>query len=95
MARKKITNVRNVAFAYDLNGTGKLQELLHSWKCVCEYGPIIGYFPKPSKSWLIVKPNLIDEATALFKDSGIKITAEGKKNILVRLLDPKITRTNL
>lgn len=81
MARKKVTNVRNVAFADDLNGTGKLQELLHWWKCVCEYGPIIGYFPKPSKSWLIVKPNLIDEATALFKDSGIKITAEGKKHL--------------
>ena len=31
--------------------------------------------------WLIVKPNLIDEATALFKDSGIKITAEGKKHL--------------
>ena len=75
------TMVRNVAFADDLNGTGKLQGLLHWWKCVCEYGPIIGYFPKPSKSWLIVKPSMIHQAHNIFKNSGINITSDGKKHL--------------
>ena len=56
------SSVKNVAYADDLNGTGKLNDLLEWWKCVCDYGPVIGYFPKPSKSWLVVKPELADEA---------------------------------
>ena len=55
-------SVKNVAYADDLNGTGKLNDLLEWWKCVCDYRPVIGYFPKPSKSWLVVKPELADEA---------------------------------
>ena len=39
MARQHITNVRSVAFADDLNGTGKLKELVLWWECVCQYGP--------------------------------------------------------
>ena len=81
MARQHITNVRSVAFADNLNGTGKLKELVLWWECVCQYGPIIGYFPKLSKSWLIVKPELLDDATVLFQKTGINITSDGKKHL--------------
>ena len=50
-------------------------------RCVCEFGPVIGYFPKPSKSWLIAKPNLIEEARDIFKDTGINFTSDGKKHL--------------
>ena len=74
-------SIKNVAFADDLNDTGKLYDLLHWWKCVCEFGPVIRYFPKPSKSCLIAKPNLIEEARDIFKDTGINFTSDGKKHL--------------
>ena len=47
--------VRQAAFADDLTGVGKLNQLLSWWKMIVHFGPYIGYYAKPSKSWLIVK----------------------------------------
>ena len=38
---------------------------------LCKTGPIYGYHPKPSKSWIIVKPKYLDEAKELFPDLNI------------------------
>ena len=42
-------------------------------------GPMYGYFPNPTKSWLIV--NCVDHASALFQNAGISITADGKRHL--------------
>ena len=39
-----------------------------------ELGPIYGYFVNPSKTWLVVKEDLYDDAQRLFQDTDIKIT---------------------
>ena len=48
---------------------------------VIHFGPFIGYFAKPSKSWLIVKPKYFDEASVCFKNTGLNITTEGRKHL--------------
>ena len=44
-----------------------------------QYGPAFGYHPKPSKSWLIVKPGMKQRAEEVFAGTGINITEEGQK----------------
>ena len=49
--------------------------IIHDWwDNVCLYGPLFGYFPEPTKSWLIVKENYKTKAEEIFSDTNIKIT---------------------
>ena len=38
-----------------------------------------GYYPNASKTWLLVKPSAQDRARELFGDSGVNITADGRR----------------
>ena len=58
--------MKHVAYADDLAGGSKLQNLREWWNKCVEFGPAIGYYPKASKSWLIVKPELLEEARSIF-----------------------------
>ena len=49
------------------------------WDKLLEKGPPLGYFPKASKSWIIVKEHKLEEARAVFSDTNINVTAVGKK----------------
>ena len=40
-----------------------------------------GYDAEPTKSWLIVKEQLQDEATQAFLGTGVNITVSGKKHL--------------
>ena len=46
-------------------------------KRIQNHGPMFGYFPNPSKTWLVVKEAHLDRATEMFSD--IKISVEGRK----------------
>ena len=65
------------AFADDLAGAGKLQQLLTWWNSIVEYGPLLGYNPQAEKSWLVVKEHLLEEAHVIFASSNVNITVEG------------------
>ena len=41
-------------------------------------GPKFGYFPEPNKSYIVVNPDFIDEATTIFGEMGIQIVT-GRK----------------
>ena len=43
------------AYADDIAAGGTLENLLEWWKAICELGPLFGYYPEESKSWLVVK----------------------------------------
>ena len=51
-----LINVDNeVVFAQDFSVTGNLNSLKDYWDKLTAIGPKYGYFPKPTKSYLIVK----------------------------------------
>ena len=39
----------------------------------------MGYHPKAEKSWLVVKENELERAQEIFRDTGVKITVDGRK----------------
>ena len=41
--------------------------------------PYFGYHPNASKTFLIVKEHMLQEATNIFENSGVQITTEGRK----------------
>ena len=75
------TNVRQVAYADDLTGAGKISDLKRWWGLVNDNGPVIGYTPNASKSVLIVKPEFYARATEIFRDSGVIITKDGQRHL--------------
>ena len=75
------TKVKQVAYADDLSGAGKISDLMKWWNLVNDKGPIIGYTPNANKSVLIVKPELYGIAEEIFKDSGVIITKDGMRHL--------------
>ena len=69
-------------FADDSSAAGKLREVRLWWETLTMLGPKYGYFPKPSKTVLILKdPSLYDLAATLFADTGITITSQGERHL--------------
>ena len=60
--------VKQLAYADDIGGGAKLQTLREWWKNIEENGPNFGYFPKASKSWLVVKEEKYEEAKQIFNE---------------------------
>ena len=55
---------------------------LRSWcSNLIQCGPKYGYYPQPAKSWLIVKPEKLDEARRISEGTGVKITTEGERHL--------------
>ena len=79
------TNTKAAAYADDLFGGGKLRGLRCMWDFIEEHGPGYGYFQQATKTWIIVKPQYLDEAKALFQGTNIQITSEGKKHLGVTI----------
>ena len=72
---------KEVAFADDLTVAGRVNEIKLFWDKLKKVGPKYGYYPKPSKSHLIVKSNHIERATEVFIDTEVQITTEGQKHL--------------
>ena len=60
-----------------LAGGGKLKNLKVWWDIIQRDGPGYGYFPEPSKTWLITKPQFLEAAKKVFPD--VNITDQGHK----------------
>ena len=76
---------KQVWFADDGTGADKLDALRKWWDMLLKKGPAYGYFPKPSKTWLIVKEEKLEEAKRIFKDTGVKITSDGTRHLGLQL----------
>ena len=71
-------DVRQAWFADDATAAGSLNGLRKWWSGLVKLGPAYGYHVKPSKSWLIVKPDYFNLAKEVFAECGEGITAEGR-----------------
>ena len=57
------------------------QAVIHLNACVNgSTRPKYGYFPKPSKCILVVKPDRLEHANAIFKGTGVKLQVDGAKD---------------
>ena len=74
-------DVRQAWFADDATAAGSLSGLRKWWSDLVKLGPAYGYHVKPSKSWLIVKPDYFNLAKEVFADCGVGITTEGKRHL--------------
>ena len=69
-------------YADDSSAVGLLKRLKEWWDALCENGPKLGYFPKPSKTVLILKnKDLLPAAKALFGQCGMKIVCDGERHL--------------
>ena len=74
---------KQVWYADDSSSAGKLLEIRSWWDELNLAGPKFGYFPKPSKTVLILKDDssLVDRANEIFGDTEIVITTEGERHL--------------
>ena len=73
---------QQVWYADDSSVVGKMLEMRKWWDILNVTGPKYGYFPKPSKTILIVKnPADLQRAQEIFNQTGIKITISGERHL--------------
>ena len=59
---KTNSDAKIVAYADNFSAAGSISSLKYWWDTLCKLGPKFGYFPKPTKLWLIVKSNCSDKS---------------------------------
>ena len=73
---------KQVWYADDSSGAGTLSEVKEWWDELNRAGPKFGYYPKPSKTVLILKDETsLDRAKEIFLNTGIKISTEGERHL--------------
>lgn len=77
----RVGDLGEVWFADDASASGELKALLSWWNKLCEVGPMYGYYPNAAKTWLVVKADHIEEARRLFKNTGVQISTEGRREL--------------
>ncbi len=55
---------RQVCYADDSTTGGSIEDLCQWWSVLTNIGPQYGYYPNPSKTWLLIKENSFDRATS-------------------------------
>ena len=73
--------IKQVWYADDAAAGGKLAPLKAWWNHVVNQGPDYGYHPNASKTWLIVKESKLEEASKIFRDTGVAITVQGRRHL--------------
>ena len=79
------SSAKNIWYADDSGAAGDLQALLEWWQVLVHEGPQFGYFPNSVKTWLVVKPQHLEEATQAFHRTGVQLTTEVRPNLGIPL----------
>ena len=77
--RLKSTGTVQCWFADDASSGGKILRLRDWWEALLKAGPLYGYFPNPSKTYLLAKPETYTEAIEVFSGTNVEITCTGRK----------------
>ena len=76
-----LTITKQCWYADDSAAASTLIELKKEWSHLCDIGPSYGYYPKPSKSIIIVKEEHLETTKTIFKDTELIITSEGQRHL--------------
>ena len=76
--RHSFPTVQQVWYADDATSSGSCSDLRAWWDQLQQLGPIFGYHPNSSKTYLVVKEEHEEKAKALFADTNVHITIHGK-----------------
>ena len=74
-------NAKEVIFADNFSVAGNLNSIKDYWDKLTAIGQKYRYFPKPTKSYLIVKEKTLMEAQTLFANSWMNIISERKNTL--------------
>ncbi len=67
-----------VWYADDGSALGTVTNLREWWDELARLGPGYGYFPNPSKTWLVTKEDCHSNAVAAFEGTNINVTSSGR-----------------
>ena len=70
--------VCQIWYADDSAAGGLLPGVRQWWQSLCDLGPLYGYHPNASKTWLVVKPQHLAVACKIFAGTGVQITDTGR-----------------
>ena len=70
---------KQVWYADDSAAGSNLEGLRRWWDMLEGIGPNYGYFPNGSKTFIVVKPELVETANEIFQGTGISISTEGRR----------------
>ena len=79
LMNKLSQDVKQCWYADDASAGGRLQHIKDWWDGLTQLGPQYGYFPNPEKTWLVVKEEHYEAASATFAGSGIQLTRHGRQ----------------
>ena len=82
-----------VGSADDVTAFGNLEALRRWLDTLMQIGQNYGYYPQPTKSWLTVKENTLEEAVGTFGGTNIQISTEGKRH-LGAVIGTKVNKKN-
>ena len=73
------SQVSVLAYADDFSAAGKLDDLRKWWDTLTIIRPKFGYYPEPTKTWLVIKPYASQQTNEIFFRTKIKITSKGHR----------------
>ena len=83
--QRKCVAVKQAWLADDSAGAGRLHDLRCWWDLLCKTGKMYGYNTNCDKTFLLVKPGLVDEASDIFKGTSVQIRVRGHSILAVPL----------
>lgn len=72
------SSIKQIWYADDAFAVGKFSDLREWWDKLSSIGPTFGYFVNAAKTWLVTKDHFHESATALFENSKVNITTDGR-----------------
>ena len=79
--KERCPSVKQARYADDATAASSCYNLRLWWDEFTNLGPLFGYHPNPSKAYLVVKEEHIENATQAFADTGVQITTDGKHHL--------------
>ena len=72
---------KEIAYADDFTVAGSIKDIKCYWEHLNSFASFFGYYPKASKSNLIVKNQYLYTANVVFGNTKVNLTSEGMRHL--------------